>query len=290
MKIRNEIIKRLLKEATGFEISLYITLAQYQDEDGIVLGIQERKITEALGLGQNTFYKLRDGLAKKGFIEVDYMNMDRAMWKMTLIGNDHITSDYININIPYLHSSEFHSCKKNVKIICLHFLQLNRDNRTKIEITFKKIMEWTGCEQEKSLLSYFEQLGELFGKWFVTDEKKKKVSLFANTVFERRKDTEAEILYRHLINYLLIKNLVKDEIISNINSVISIIKNKVGTLLSPPPQKQDRRTLRLIEVIGVIDKTLDDKGYLNPAYIKLEINKYIDSIVKLFRFKSTYQV
>lgn len=254
MKIYKENMKKILDKCTKKEIDLIIYLGQFQDEKGVIKGIEYKDVLKEVEICKSTFYLLIYSLEKKGIIKINYTH-NYKYWEMVILNNEFNNSTdykkgYFKLNFAVLHSKAFKQMTKSEKIIVINIINLNF-NREFIKVSFNKIRLWTG-KSLRSCKKFIETIRNVFN--LTIKNGTIIISTFAG--FENNTKSEKDILNRHLITYKLKKG--KNPINENdIKDVLILIK-QYGKI-----QKD--------KIFDVIESVIDEYGMLIPKLINTKL-------------------
>ena len=252
MKISLANLDKIMERCTKKEIDLIIYIGQYQDEDGVIKGINYKDVINNIGISKSTFYKLLYSLEEKEIIKINYFN-EHGFWEAQILDNVFATKEdykkgYLKLNYEVLHSEAFYNLTKSEKLIVLHLLKINDFRREMIKVTVKKIMEWTN----KSLRSVRKFILTLSNMFKIV--KKGNLSLLIDCLFGfgTRETSESNIQIKHIIDYRLMKvGCHADE--NDIADTITVIK---------------QFKIKCVDtMIQLIDSTVRNFGTLAPRYI-----------------------
>jgi len=251
MKISLANLDKIMERCTKKEIDLIIYIGQYQDEDGVIKGINYKDVINNIGISKSTFYKLLYSLEEKEIIKINYFN-EHGFWEAQILDNVFATKEdykkgYLKLNYEVLHSEAFYNLTKSEKLIVLHLLKINDFRREMIKVTVKKIMEWTN----KSLRSVRKFILTLSNMFKIV--KKDNLSLLIDCLFGfgTRETSESNIQIKHIIDYRLMKvGCQANE--NDIADTITVIKQfKIKCVNT---------------MIQLIDSTINSFGTLVPRY------------------------
>ena len=251
MKISLANLDKIMERCTKKEIDLIIYIGQYQDEDGVIKGINYKDVINNIGISKSTFYKLLYSLEEKEIIKINYFN-EHGFWEAQILDNVFATKEdykkgYLKLNYEVLHSEDFYNLTKSEKLIVLHLLKINDFRREMIKVTVKKIMEWTN----KSLRSVRKFILTLSNMFKIV--KKDNLSLLIDCLFGfgTRETSESNIQIKHIIDYRLMKvGCQANE--NDIADTITVIKQfKIKCVNT---------------MIQLIDSTINSFGTLVPRY------------------------
>ncbi len=210
MKIKNKNLDKILENATSNEIDLILYLAQFQDLQGKIKGINYLDVCTSLDIPTSTFYTSLNGLAIKNIISIDYNNTDYSFFTLIINDNSFIGEvsfkNYTNINYTLLHSKQFKELSRGEKVIILKLFQLNF-GRYYIKINIDTLMTWTR-RTKQSVMLYLKNLKGILE----LSRNKDTITFVANVEFNARpgdvdkNETEQKIYNRHLLKYLTKKN------------------------------------------------------------------------------------
>lgn len=251
MKISLKNIEKILERCTKKEIDFIIYIGQFQDEQGIIKGIDYKDVTTKIGISKSTFYKLLYGLEEKEIIEVCILNIDYGYWEVKIIDNIFACSEdykkgYIKLNYKIFYSDDFKRLTKSEKIIVIHLIKIYDYRKNKIKITLRKIMEWTG-KSMRSVRKFIGVLSKIFN--IIVDGSLCLIDCING--FDSRHESETDIKNRHLIEFRLKKNNIQADEHEMKDTLIVLKQYKINTLHA---------------VINLIDKTIDNFGTLMPRF------------------------
>lgn len=257
MKIYKENMKKIIDICTKKEIDLIIYLGQFQDENGVIKGIEYKDVLKEVEICKSTFYLLIYSLEKKGIIKINY-TYNYKYWEITILNNEFKTPNdykkgYFKLNFAILHSKAFKKMTKSEKIIVINIINLNF-NRDYIKVSFNKIRSWTG-KSLRSCKKFIETIKNVFNLTI-----KNGIIIISTFIgFENNKRAEKDVLNRHLITYKLKKGKCPiDE--KDLKDVLILIK-QYGKI-----QKN--------KIFDIIYNVVDEYGVLIPKLINTKL-KYI---------------
>ncbi len=260
MKIKHANLNKIINKCTGKEIDFILDIAQYQDEQGNIKGIDYKTICKNINICKSTFFKFLLELQKKEIIEINYLEQEYSFWDVKIIDNDFSDEEsykegYLNINNDFLHSKEFLKLTKGEKIIVLNLFKIAH-NRHSIKITINTLLKWTErCQQ--SIKKYIQVLSKYFNI-----ERKNNLFIFnINAHFFRKSDSEKDIRNKHIINYLLKKTKTSEE--PGATKEVSKLFNQYS--------KIDPNI-----IFDIIEKSLKSIGILNVKYVHKYLSNYLN--------------
>lgn len=207
MKLSIPNLKNLIENCTSTEISLLFHILQYQDEYGIIKGIDYKDIIEEIEIAKSTFYKTLKGLEDKGILEINYMHNNYSMWEVQICNNvfrdgnyDDYSKGYFNVNYSFLHSHCFYDLTKGEKVLAVELIRAhNRRPKDDIVVsTIKKITDWTG----NSILSVGKFINTLSLYFNISVENNRVTVSCENGCFSRNK-CEKDTFNEYNIKYEL---------------------------------------------------------------------------------------
>ncbi len=259
MKIKYKNLNKILDNCTSKEIDFIIEIAQYQDEYGMVKGINYKDIIENINISKSTFFKLLNILQDKQIIKINYLEQEYNFWNIEIIDNDFSASanykdGYLNINIDFLHSSEFKKLKRAEKVIILNLIKLSF-NRNKIKVSLQTLSKWTGCKKQ-SILYYIKKLSNFFEITRDYDM----YTFYMNGQFYNKSNTEKDVNNRHKLTYLSRKNR------------IPICKNSIKNVANLFNQYTN---INPSIIFDIIEKSIKKIKLLEVKYIHKYLSNYI---------------
>lgn len=272
MKISLKNLERIMDRCTKKEIDLMMYISQFQDNYGIVKGIDYKEVITNIQIRKSTFYKLLYSLEEKAILEINYFN-EHGYWEVTIIDNvfaceKDYKKGYLKINYEVLHSEEFKKMTKSEKLIVINLIKINDFRIAKIKITYKKIKEWTD-KSMRSVKKFIKTLKSVFN----IIQKDNSCLIDCCFGFGCRVASEVDIRNKHLIEYRLKKEK------SELNE--KYIKDTITVL-------KQYRVNSIDMIIQLVDKSINDCGTLMPKYINTMgklLNKSnllkIDKLLKL---------
>lgn len=242
---------KIIENCTKKEIDFIIYIGQFQDEEGIVKGIDYKEVMSNIGISKSTFYKLLYGLEDKGIIEISILNIDYGYWEVKIIDNVFASQEdykkgYIKLNYRVLHSAAFKALTKSEKIIVIHIIKINDYRKNQIKITLRKIMEWTG-KSIRSVRKFISVLSKIFN--IVVDGSLCMIDCLSG--FGLRHESEVDVKNRHIIEFRLKKNNCQAEELDMKDTLIVLKQYGINTIHA---------------IVSIIDKTIDNFGTLMPRF------------------------
>lgn len=259
MKIKHVNLKNILENCTGKEIDFILYIAQFQDEMGVVKGINYKDLCNDINIAQSTFFHVLSSLENKNIITINYLNNDYSFWTITINDNSFIESSsykegYLNINYEFLHSKQFQSLKKGEKVIILNVYKI-ANGRYKIKATIQTLMKWTGYKKQ-AVIRYIKKLSKLLK----LERENNLCTFYSDYEFYEKPDTEKNILNKHLIKYVA----KRKKAYANNKSIF-----EVSNLFN------QYAWLNPSIIFEVIENSLEQIGYLEVKYIHKYLSNYI---------------
>ena len=260
MKLSIENVNKMIECCTKKEIDFLIYIGQFQDENGIIEGVDYKDVLVNIEICKASFYKILYSLESKGLIQINYLNGVYGFWEIQILNNVFATKDdykkgYIKLHYTVLHSVKFKQMTKGEKVVILHLFKLYDLRNVGIKITLKRIMEWTG-KSLRSVKKFIETLKK--SNMFDIAEWGKMIVVSIYMGFGIRTAREVDIKNNHTVGYKLRKTKTK-AIERDVVDVLTLFRNyasKVGKDL----------------IIKAIDRSIEVFGTLQPAYINRLIN------------------
>ena len=252
MKLSNVNVDKMMEFCTKKEIDLLIFMGQFQDNFGVIKGINYKDAMAAIGISKSTFYKLMEGLEAKGMVTVNRRHADYAYWELTIVDNVFDTKDdykkgYLRLNHEILHSDSFKKMTKSEKVIVIHLLRIADFSSQKIKVTWHTLKNWTGKSQ-RSVKKFVQTLGMVF-----------KIIKLNNAIlidkfigFDLRVGSEKDVRNRHLINFALKRTNCRAEERDIRDSVTVFKQFKIDVA---------------DKIIQLLKRSINQFGTLAPAYL-----------------------
>ncbi len=265
MKIKHTNLNKIMQNCTSKEIDFILYIAQFQDDQGIVKGINYKDLCNDIGIAQSTFFHVISSLEAKEIITINYLNNDYSFWTITINNNTFtepsaFKEGYLNINYTLLHSTQFQELRKGEKVIILNLLKI-ASGRYKIKATIQTLMKWTGFKKQ-AVVRYIKRLSKLIKIERVNNL----CTFYAEEPFYEKGDTEKNTFNKHFIKYIS-KRKKADADKTSITEVSNLFNQYAW--LDP--------TI----IFEVIEKSLEQIGILNVKYI----HKYLSNYLKFTHLK-----
>lgn len=175
MKLKIEILNKIIDKLNSKEIDLLIYLIQRQSKYGQVQNIYYKDVKEATGI--SNFYMVMYSLEEKGFIQIDYSNsncwnMDgegliqsnnsnsnSKYWNITVLENQFLNEKfqkYLSLNFKLFTSEEFRKLNVNMKKFILRLFSL-KDSKKKEKNYYLKdyLKQYKVLTELETLKKYF---------------------------------------------------------------------------------------------------------------------------------------
>lgn len=265
MKIKHANLNKIMQRCTGKEIDFILYIAQFQDDKGLVKGINYKDLCNDINIAQSTFFHVISSLEDKEIIKINYLNTDYSFWTITINDNaftepSSFKEGYLNINYTILHSKQFQELRKGEKVIVLNLLKI-ANGRYKIKATIQTLMKWTGFKKQ-AVIRYIKRLSKLFN----IDRVNNLCTFYADAPFYEKGDTEKNILNKHLIKYISKRQKANAD-----KTSITEVSNLFNQYAWLDPTV----------IFEIIEKSLDQIGLLNVKYI----HKYLSNYLKFTHLK-----
>ncbi len=126
-KIKYQVIKKCVeKNITDAELTILFHIAQYQDEQGNVMGLYYRDICSATGLSIQTFYNVLYSLQEKDIITLYHTN--NGDYNVTIKDNSFQDNDfscgYVSLRKKIFCSKEFTALKAHEKLMLIDIVSI----------------------------------------------------------------------------------------------------------------------------------------------------------------------
>ncbi|WP_278524443.1 hypothetical protein [Clostridium cochlearium] len=262
MKFSTALLENIIGKITAKELDFLICIMRYQNEYGIIKGIDYKTICNEIKIHKSTFYSILHSLEQKRIIWIDWNDYEKPyklFWTLKILNNSFADAEerkqgYIKLNIPLLYSKDFLKLTKNEKYICLKVLALYRTNRSAIPLRYETIMEWTKSTLQ-SIKKYVASIKSIFKDIIIN--KHTILIIFKKDTLKSEK-AEVTTYREHIINYIT-KAYKLNEPKKIIDEVIALFK-----------QYND---VNINIIITAIIKSIKQQGALIPQYINTMINK-----------------
>lgn len=251
MKISLENLNRIIEKCTKKEIDLLIYIGQFQDDYGVIKGIDYKDVLNNIYICKSTFYKLLYSLEQKEILKINFFS-EHAYWEVELLNNvfkckDDYKKGYLKLNYEVLHSKEFKNMTKSEKIIIINLLKINDLKKAMIKITYKRLMEWTG-KSLRSVKKFVVTLSKVL-KIIKRDDLCLIDCVFG---FSTRNLSESNVRNKHLIDYRLKKAKCQSDKKDVEDTIIVLKQYKIKCTET---------------IIKILDNTINMFGELAPKYI-----------------------
>lgn len=260
MKIKHSTLNKILQECTSKEIDFILYIAQFQDDLGVVKGVNYKDLCNDIDIAQSTFFHVVSSLEQKEIITINYLNNDYSFWTITINDNAFPTVEsfkdgYLNINRAVLHSKEFYKLTRGEKVILLNVLKIANE-RYKIKVTLQTLMKWTSYKKQAVIRS-MKKLSKLFD----IERNKNTFAFIYNLKLSATTGVEKTIYNKHKVRYISKKHKILTD-----DANITDVANLFNQYHKIAPQI----------IYDVIEMSLNALKELNPRYIHKHLRNHLD--------------
>lgn len=201
-----KVLDKIMERCTGKEINILMYISQFQDECGVIRGIDYKDILGNMFISKSGFYKCLYSLERKEIIEIMDTNEHSFFWDIKIIDNtftkkEEYKKGYLNINnYRILNTIYFQKMTKSEKVIVLNLLKMLNFKGKILKISYNTLIRWTN-KSMRSIKKFVCTLKEVIA--LVESKSGISIDLLKVYAFAKNDESEKDIFNRHLLKYKL---------------------------------------------------------------------------------------